>query len=81
MPKNDYADPELRYPRLQAHIWTLDGTTQLLDVWLWKEAGKSRIEITRGQRAGSIDEAHALIMEFEVKYQAVCDADDIDVDD
>ncbi|WP_050420533.1 hypothetical protein [Bradyrhizobium tropiciagri] len=80
MPQTDYSDPEIKFPRLQVHIFTIDGHTQLIDVWLWKQAGGQRLQITKSQRAGSMADAHRLIGELKVKYGAECDADDIDVD-
>lgn len=80
MPKTDYSDPELTFPRLQARIFTIDGETQFLDLWLWKQAGGERLQITKAQAAPSMDDAHQLIQEFMVKYGAVCDADDVNVE-
>ncbi|MCK1384243.1 hypothetical protein [Bradyrhizobium sp. 21] len=78
MPKNDYNDPELTFPRLQVQMYTVDGTTQLVDIWLWKKPGTERLQIAKGQRGGTVEEAHQLIEEFKIKYAAECDPDDID---
>ena len=80
MPKNDYSDPELTFPRLQVKMYTIDGTTQLVDIWLWKKPGAERLQLTKAQRGGTIEETHGLIDEFKIKHGAQCDADDIDAD-
>jgi hypothetical protein len=41
MPKNDYDDPELTFPRLEARIRLLDSETYWLQVWFHKEPGDS----------------------------------------
>ncbi|MCU1326425.1 MAG: hypothetical protein JWN34_1795 [Bryobacterales bacterium] len=80
MPATDYSDPEIAFPRLQVRIFTIDGQTQFVDVWLWKKAGEQRLQITKAQAAGSMEQAHQLIDQFKLKYSAVCDADDIEVE-
>jgi hypothetical protein len=79
MPATDYSDSEIAFPRLQVRIFTIDGQTQFVDVWLWKQAGEQHVQITKGQAAGSMEQAHQLIEEFRLKYSAACDADDIEV--
>lgn len=81
MPKTDYADPETSFPRLEARIWTIDGNTQFVDLWLWKKAGGERLQVTKSQPTAGIDGAHNLISEFKIKYGAECDPDDITVQD
>lgn len=80
MPKSDYSDAELTFPRLQVKMYTVDGTTQLVDIWLWKQAGTERFQVAKGQRGGTVEETHRLIDEFKIKYGAQCEADDIDAD-
>jgi hypothetical protein len=81
MPKTDYTDPETSFPRLEASIWTIDGSTQLVDLWLWKKTGDERLQVTKSQPTAGIDGAHNLINEFKIKYGAECDPDDITVQD
>jgi hypothetical protein len=51
MPKNDYDDPELTFPRLEARIRILDGETYWLQVWYHKEPGAPREVMINGKRA------------------------------
>jgi hypothetical protein len=41
MPHNDYNDPELEYPRLEARIQEIESEPDAywLQVWLWEKAG------------------------------------------
>lgn len=80
MPKTDYSDSEIKFPRLQVRIWTIDGKTQFIDVWLWKVAGGERLQIFKSHPAGNMQDAHRLIRELMVKHGAECDADDITVE-
>lgn len=50
MPKNDYDDPELTFPRLEARIRLLDSETYWLQVWFHKEPGAPREVLTNGKR-------------------------------
>jgi len=79
MPKTDYSDAELKFPRLQVRI-SSDGNTHLVDTWLWKQAGTERLQIMKSQQAGSLESAHRLIGEFKVKHGAECGPDDIEVE-
>jgi hypothetical protein len=79
MSKTDYSDAGIKFPRLQVRIFS-DGEKQLVDTWLWKEAGGERLQIMKSQLAGSMDYAHRLIGEFKVKHGAECGPDDIDVE-
>jgi hypothetical protein len=76
---NDYTDPELSFPRLQAKIFTIDGDTYLLTIWLWEEAGVRRA-IMGAKPAGTIGDAHIMIQDCAKKYGAHCDPEDIDVE-
>jgi len=79
MSKTDYSDARIKFPRLQVRIFT-DGKTQLVDTWLWKQAGDERHQITKSQPADSMDYAHRLIGEFKITYGAECDPADIDIE-
>ena len=67
MPKTDYSDAAIKFPRLQVRIFA-DGERQLVDTWLWKKAGSERHQLTKSQRADSMDYAHRLIGEFKITY-------------
>jgi hypothetical protein len=79
MPRNDYSDAELKFPRLQVRIFSV-GDTLLVDAWLWKQAGTERLQIMKSQPAGSMEYAHRLVGEFKVKHGAECGPDDIEVE-
>ncbi len=80
MPKNDYADPELSFPRLQARIQRLDGESYWLQVWLWPEAGGTRQQLMNRKHGGSWRDAHEHLKALSEIHDAWIDADDIEVE-
>ena len=56
VPKTNYTDPGISFPRLQAKIFTIDGNTYSVTVWLWEEAGGNRRQVRDGP-AGSFRNA------------------------
>ena len=80
MPKTDYSDPEIPFPRLEAKIFTINGETFLLSLWLYEKAGAKRRQILDGYRAGTINEAHSTIDEYSKRYGAQIGSDDIEVE-
>jgi hypothetical protein len=81
MPKTDYTDRDIKFPRLQVRLSTIDGETYLATIWLWAKAGGERHRLMNLQRAGNIDDAHQLIREYAAKYRAEVGPDDITVED
>jgi hypothetical protein len=81
MPMNDYNDPELTFPRLEARIRLLDGETYWLQVWFWEKPGGPRQVVTNGKRAGNDRDAHEYLRKVRALTSARCDPDDITVED
>jgi hypothetical protein len=81
MPANDYDDPELTFPRLQARIQLLEGGTYWLHVWQWEQPGSPRKELMNGKRAGNAWDAHEHLRKLKTLTSARCDPDDITVED
>ena len=79
MPHNDYNDPELDYPRLEARIQKTDGDAYWIQIWLWKEPGKREIVLNR-KRAGSYPDALEIIKVAARETNADFGVDDIIVD-
>ena len=80
MPKNDYTDPELTFPRLQARIQRLDGESYWLQVWLRKEPGEVRRELMKRKHGGFWLDAHEHLKAFSEEHDAWVNEDDIDVE-
>jgi hypothetical protein len=80
MPMNDYDDPELTFPRLEARIRLLDSETYWLQVWFHKEPGAPREVMTNGKRAGNAWDAHEHLRKLKALTGARCDPDDITVE-
>jgi len=77
---NEYTDPEIHFPRLEAQIFTIDGKVYLLTIWLREKPGKDRRQLMEAKPAGTIDDAHELIQEYAEEYGAVAEPDDITVE-
>jgi hypothetical protein len=81
MPANDYNDPELEFPRLQARIQRLAADSFWLQVWAREKAGAERRALVNGKRAGSREDAHEIIREIAQREGLpIPGADDIEVD-
>jgi hypothetical protein len=80
MPKNDYDDPELQFPRLEARIQRMDGDFYWLQIWLWKVPGGPRQRLMNQKWAGNWRDAHEYIKRISDEHEAWVDADDIDVE-
>jgi hypothetical protein len=56
MPKTDYTDLEIRFPRLQARVHKTDDDAFWMQIWIWEKPGDGRggerREIVNGKRAG-----------------------------
>jgi len=64
MPLNDYNDPELEFPRLQARIQKLTADSFWLQIWVREKPGEDRRQIMNGKRTGSREDAHEIIREY-----------------
>lgn len=81
MPKNDYADPELKFPRLEARIQFVADDAFWVHMWRWDEPGTERTLLIKGKHAGSREDAHEIIRErAESEGLEPPGPDDIDVD-
>ena len=80
MPKNDYNDPELTFPRLEARIQLLDNETYWLQVWFWEQPGGPRHEVRNGKRAGNANDAHEHLRKLMALTGARIGPDDITVE-
>jgi hypothetical protein len=80
MPKTDYDDPEIPFPRLQARIQLLDEQTYWLQVWLWEKVGGPPKQLINRKRAGTANDAHEYLKAFSEENDAWIDADDITVE-
>jgi hypothetical protein len=80
MPKTDYTDPEIAFPRFHVRIQKRERDAYWLTIWLYKEAGEHCEKIINGKRAGSFADAHDVIGKYALEFNAAVDADDIDVD-
>ncbi|UUO27438.1 MULTISPECIES: hypothetical protein [Bradyrhizobium] len=80
MPKTDYDDPEIPFPRLQVRIQRMDGNSHWLHVWIWDQVGGPRRVLFNGKRDGSWRDAHEKIEELAAANNADVGADDIQVD-
>jgi len=76
----DYTDPKIRFPRLEARVFTIDGQVYLLTMWLREKPGGERREIMNAKPAGTIEDARQLILEYAEEYGAVAEPDDITVE-
>jgi hypothetical protein len=78
MPHNDYNDPELVFPRLEARIQEIEGEPDAywLQVWLWEKPGV-RQEVFNRKRAGTWRDSHEIIKELSRKYDVEVGNDDI----
>jgi hypothetical protein len=80
MPKTDYTDPEIGFPRFHVRIQKREADAYWLTVWLYKEPGEQSEKILNGKRSGSFADAHQLIGKLALDFGAEANADDIDVD-
>jgi len=82
MPKTDYSDPEIEFPRLQARVQKTDEDAFWLQIWLWERPGdeRNRREIVNGKRAGSFADISQMIYGCADEYGVIVCADDITVD-
>lgn len=80
MPKTNYDDAEIPFPRLQVRIQRLDGESHWLQVWLWNQVGGPRESLFNGKRAGNWRDAHEEIERIAKERGADVGPDDIWVD-
>jgi hypothetical protein len=77
MPKTDYNDPEIPFPRVEARVQKLEPDAFWLTIWIWKEAGGKRETLLNGKQAGSFADAQQLIQYYAEQHGADVGPDDI----
>jgi hypothetical protein len=85
MPKTDYTDPEIRFPRLQARVHKTDDDAFWMQIWIWDKPGDGRggerREIVNGKRAGSYADITEMIYACARKHGVDVGPDDITIDE
>jgi hypothetical protein len=79
MPKTDYTDPEISFPRLEVELFTIDGETYFANAWLWGKAGGVRRSVMSQEHVGSIKQAHTAIEKCAEKHGSEVGPDDITI--
>ena len=84
MPKTDYSDPEIQFPRLQAVVSKTDPDAFWIRLWLWSApddgSGNSRQQIMNGKRAGSFADIREMIYAKAEELGVYISPDDISID-
>jgi hypothetical protein len=84
MPKTDYSDPEITFPRLQARIHKTDEDAFWVTIWRWDGpgdvAGVERTQIVNGKQACSCADMPEIVYGIARKLGVNVDADDITID-
>jgi len=80
MPKTDYTDPEIPFPRFHVRIQKREADAYWITVWLYTEPGENSEKIKNEKRAGSFADAHEFIAELAQKHGADVGPDDMDID-
>ena len=79
MPKNDYSDPELTFPRLEAEWQQIhandDGYT--VKVWLWERPSGPRKALLSSVEGYNPEAAMQLVTDLATEHGAACTEDDI----
>ena len=80
MPKTDYSDNEISFPRLEVRIQKREGDAYWLTIWLHTKAGGERRQIENGKRAGSFRDAHERVAKCAEQLKADVGPDDFTID-
>jgi predicted DsbA family dithiol-disulfide isomerase len=82
MPETDYTDTEIKFPRLQVRLQTLNSDTYHLTVWLWRQASdeSNRERIMNQKWSGTYHDAHEHIKKIAKEKGAEVGPDDITVE-
>jgi hypothetical protein len=80
MPKIDYKDPEISFPRFHVRIQKREADAYWITVWLYTEPGEKSEKIKNEKRAGSFADAHEYIAELAEQYGADVGPDDMEID-
>jgi hypothetical protein len=80
MPKTDYSDPEIAFPRLEVRIQKTDHDAYWLTIWLHKEAAAGGQRVVNGKFAGSFRDAHERVSKCADENGADVGPDDFTID-
>ena len=80
MPKTDYTDPEIPFPRFRVRIQKREADAYWITIWLYREPGEKSEKIKNEKRAGSFADAHEFVGSLALEFESAVTADDIDVD-
>jgi hypothetical protein len=85
MPKTDYTDQEISFPRLEARVRKTDADAFHVRIWIWDRPGDGRSgerrEIMNGKRAGSYADITDMIYTRAREHGVPVGPDDITIDD
>jgi hypothetical protein len=79
MPKTDYTDQEILFPRLEAPVHKTDKDAFHIHIWIWDRPGDGRSgerrEIMNGKRAGSIADITDMIYSWAREHSVAVGAE------
>ena len=79
MPRNDYSDPELRFPRLEVRVVKRDEDAFHFQVWKWLSPGvREPRPLINGNRAGSYADIRELLQQLIAEHRIDISPDDVD---
>jgi hypothetical protein len=85
MPKTDYSDPEIQFPRLEVRAQTIDDESFWLQAWVWDRAGDGRggerHQVMNSKQAGGLADIKHLAYGIAAEQGVQCGPDDITIDD
>lgn len=84
MPKTDYADPEVEFPRLEVRAQRTDPDAFWIQVWVWDKPGDGRggerRQIMNGKQVGSVKDIRTLAYGCAAEQGVECGPNDITID-
>jgi hypothetical protein len=84
MPKTDYSDPEVEFPRLEARVHKTDPDAFWIQLWIWDRPGDGRSgerrEVMNGKRAGSFVDITEMVWGYAREHHVDVCPDDITID-
>jgi hypothetical protein len=83
MPKTDYADPEIEFPRLEARIHKTDDDAFWITIWQWDGpgdgGGSERRQIINRKQAGSYADMPEVVYGIAHELNVFIGPDDITI--
>ena len=84
MPKTDYSDPEIIFPRLEVRAHKTDPDAFWMQIWVWDRPGDGRSgerrQIVNNKQAGSLADIRQLAYSCAADQKVDCGPDDISID-